>query len=121
MTESEVIRVHTETFNEALKMQHYHELEEVYSDDYMLVRSDGSVLSKSEVLRDLGDGGLTFREIEPSDLKVRIYGETAVLTGENRAVTSRAGKEVKSHSRFVAVYAARNGKLQLVHFQSVGL
>ena len=49
------------------------------------------------------------------------FGETAVLTGENRAVTSRGGKEATSHSRFVAVYAARNGKLQLVHFQSVGL
>jgi hypothetical protein len=121
MTESEVIRIHTETFNRALKEQRYHELEGLYSDDYMLVRPDGSVLSKSEVLRDLREGGLTFHEIELFDVKVRIYGETAVLTGESRAVTSRAGKEAKSHSRLVAVYVARNRKLQLVHFQSVGL
>ena len=120
MTAAKVIRTH-ETFNGALKNQHYHELETLYSDDYMLVRSDGSVLSKTEVLRDLREGGLTFREIEMFDVTVRVYGETAVLTGESRTVTSREGKDAKGHSRLVAVYVARKGKLQLVHFQSVAL
>jgi hypothetical protein len=64
MTRDEVLRIHKEVFYGALKSQNYAALEELYSDDYMLVRPDGSVLSKQEVLQDLRTNGLTFHSIE---------------------------------------------------------
>ena len=80
----EVLRIHKEVFYGALKSQNYTALEELYSDDYMLVRSDGSVLNKQEVLQVLRTNGLTFHSIELRESTVRIYGPTAVLTGESR-------------------------------------
>ena len=121
MTEADVVRTHTETFLGSLKKQQYDVLAALYSDDYMLIRPDGTVLSRKEVLSDLKEGGLTFREIELDDVTVRIHGDFALLTGESRTVTSRADKDARAHFRFVAVYAARDGKLQLIHFQSVNL
>ena len=53
MTEAEVVRTHVDLFNGALKSRDWDELAAIYSDDYMLVRPDGSVLSKEEVLTDL--------------------------------------------------------------------
>ena len=50
MTEAEVLRTHVDRFNGALKSRNWDELAAIYSDDYMLVRPDGSVLSKEEVL-----------------------------------------------------------------------
>ena len=45
MTAEEILSIHTDTFNRALKEQDYIALEGLYADDYMLVRPDGSVLS----------------------------------------------------------------------------
>ena len=116
--EHEVQRIHTEVFYGALKSQNYAALEELYSDDYMLVRPDYSVLNKKEVLQDLRTNGLTFHSIELRQSTVRIYGSTAVLTGEGRTVVSRNGIERCAHFRLVAVYAGEGKSMKLVHFQS---
>lgn len=96
-------------------------LSNLYADDYVLVRPDGSVLSKKEVLRDLQAGGLKFTSIEIANVNVRVYGQTALLTGDTQTVTSRNDKEARALVRLVAVYVAENGALRLVHFQSVSL
>ena len=119
MTEAEVVRTHVELFYGALKSRDWDELEAIYSDDYMLVRPDGSVLSKEEVLADLRIGGLVFKAIEIADVKVCVHGETAILTAASRTVTSRHGKEANSHIRLVAVYVTDQGRQRLTHFQSV--
>jgi ketosteroid isomerase-like protein len=119
MTEAEVLRTHVDLFNGALKSRNWDQLAAVYSDDYMLVRPDGSVLSKEEVLADLQIGGLAIKAIGIADVKVRIHGDTAILTATSRTVTSRQGKEAKAHIRLVAVYVTDQGRPRLVHFQSV--
>jgi len=121
MTEAEVLRTHVDLFNGALKSRNWDQLAAVYSDDYMLVRPDGSVLSKEEVLKDLRVGGLEIKEIEVADVKVRIHGDAAILTGISRTVTSRQARETTSHFRLVAVYVADRSGPRLVHFQSVSL
>src|SRR5579872_4839511 len=119
MTEAEVLRTHADLFNGALKSRDWEQLAAIYSDDYMLVRPDGSVLSKEEVLKDLRVGGLEVKEIEVADVKVRIHGDNAILTATSRITTSRRGKKSKSHVRLVAVYVANEGRPRIVHFQSV--
>src|SRR5271168_4469922 len=119
MTEGDVIRTHMCAFNGALKAQDWGALSEIYSDDYMLVRPDGSVLSKEEVLRDLQPGGLTFHSIDITGVRVRIHGDTALFTAESRTVTSRGTDEVTAHVRLIAVYVAHGDAIQLTHFQSV--
>jgi hypothetical protein len=121
MTAEQVLRLHTEGFNQALKQQDYAGLEKIYSDIYMLVRPDGSVLNKEQVLRDLRDQGLTFHSIEMLDPVVRVLGSAAILTAESRSVSSRNGKESHGHFRFVAVYAQEDDAIRLVHFQSTML
>src|SRR5580700_1654598 len=106
MTEAEVLRTHVDLFYGALKSRDWDQLAAIYSDDYMLVRPDGSVLSKEEVLRDLQVGGLEFKEIEVAEVRVRIHGDAAILTGVSRTLTSRQAKETTSHFRLVAVYIA---------------
>ena len=121
MTAEEILNIHTDTFNRALKEQDYAALEGLYAGDYMLVRPDGSVLNKQEVLQDLRSGGLRFHSIELRETDVRIYGTTAVLTAESQAVSSRNGMESRSHFRLIAVYAQHGQLINLVHFQSTSL
>src|SRR5271170_3349392 len=121
MTEADVLKTHVDLFNGALKSRDWDQLAAIYSDDYMLVRPDGSVLSKEKVLADLRIGGLAFKAIEIADVKVRIHGDTAILTATSRTTTSKQGKEGKSHIRLVAVYVTDQGRPRLAHFQSVSL
>jgi ketosteroid isomerase-like protein len=121
MTVEDVVRTHSEGFNRALMTRDLGTLSAIYADDYMLVRPDGSVLGKEEVLRDLGAGSLRFTSIELANVGVRIYDQTALLTGDSRTVTLRNGDETSARIRLLAVYVHDRGRLRLAHFQSVSL
>ena len=121
MIPEEILSIHTDIFNRALKEQDYAALEGLYAGDYMLVRPDGSVLNKQEVLQDLRSGGLRFHSIELSQAVVRMYGSTAILTAESQALSSRHEMESRSHFRLIAVYVQQGQSIKLVHFQSTAL
>jgi ketosteroid isomerase-like protein len=121
MTPEEVLRLHTEGFNRALQQQDYATLEAIYSDRYMLVRTDGSVLNKEQVLKDLREQGLMFLAIDLEDAGVRVLGSAAILTAESRTLSSRNGERSQTHFRLVAVYTQEADAIRLVHFQSTTL
>lgn len=121
MTAEEVLHVHRDIFYRSLINHDYDAFADLYANEYMLVRPDGSVLNKEAVLHDLKLGGLTFKSIELSGEDVRIYGETAIVTGESRALACRNGEELSSRFRLVAVYTRTAEMLNLVHFQSTSL
>ena len=121
MTPEEVLQLHTGSFNRALLQQDYATLETIYSDRYMLVRADGSVLNKEQVLKDLREQGLRFHAIDIEDAVVRVLGSAAILTAESRTLSSRNGMRSQAHFRLVAVYAQEADVIRLVHFQSTTL
>jgi hypothetical protein len=118
MTAEQVLQLHSKGFNRALIQQDYEALEGIYSEIYMLVRPDGSVLNKQQVLKDLREQGLRIHSIELDDAVVRVVGSVAVLTAASKTVSSRNGKESRAHFRLVAVYGQEGGAIRLVHFQS---
>jgi ketosteroid isomerase-like protein len=119
LTAEEVARTHTEVFNASLLSGDLDTLAMLYADDYMLVRPDGSVLSKDEVLYGLREGGLTFKSIEVTNVKVRVYGTAALLTAESLMTASKLGQQARAHIRLLAVYVADGNGLRLAHFQSL--
>ena len=84
----DVVRTHTE-FNRALTMRDFDALSKLYADEYVLVRPDGSVLSKKEVLRDLQEGGLKFTSIEIANVTTPSAGWTESI-GEPPVVNCSA-------------------------------
>ena len=54
---------------------------------------------------------------EVSDMKVRVYGDTAVVTGKSTAKGSINGIELKGPVMFTRVYVKKSGKWQSVAFQ----
>ena len=118
MTAEQVLQLHSEGFNRALTQQDYDALEGIYSDKYMLVRPEGSVLNKQQVLKDLREQGLRIHSIELEDAVVRVIGSVAILTAASNTVSSRNGKESQARFRVVAVYGQEGSAIRLVHFQS---
>jgi ketosteroid isomerase-like protein len=118
ITKEEVSRIHREDFYRALKQNDLEKLTQIYSDDYMLVRPDGSAFSKTQILDDLRSHSMSFNSIALTNEKIRIYGSVAVLTGDSKITSVRDGIESKSEFRLVAVYCKRSDRVELVHFQS---
>jgi len=118
ITAEEVRRTHREDFYGALRKNDLEKLAEIYSDDYMLVRPDGSVFSKAQILDDLRAHSMSFPSIELTNEKIRIYGSVGILTGDSKTVSVRDGKESQTEFRLVAIYSKRSDRIELVHFQS---
>jgi ketosteroid isomerase-like protein len=118
ITIEEVSRAHREDFYGALRNNDLETLSQIYSDDYMLVRPDGSSFSKAQILDDLKTHSMSFNSIELANEKIRVYGSVGILTGDSRISTVRDGKESKAEFRLVAVYCKRGDRIELVHFQS---
>jgi ketosteroid isomerase-like protein len=118
MTRDDVIRTHREGFYAALQGNDLQKLSDVYAHDYVLVRPDGSMLSRAQILEDLKIHPMTFRKLELENELVRIHGSVGILTGISRTVTVRDSKESDVRSHMIAVYAEENEKIVLVHFQT---
>ena len=121
MTAETVLQTHNLVFYQALLDQDWISLAELYADDYSLVRSNGSVLSKEEVLTDLQSGDLVFRSIKLTNALVRLIGSVALLTGDSQTIAERGCVEFVSHFRLVAVYVEDEGRIRLLHFQSTDI
>jgi ketosteroid isomerase-like protein len=114
----EVSRTHREDFYGALRENDLEKLSRIYSDGYMLVRPDGSAFSKAQILDDLKTHAMSFKSIELTNEKIRIFGSVGILTGDSKVTTVRDGVSGKSAFRLVAIYSKQNGRIELVHFQS---
>jgi ketosteroid isomerase-like protein len=121
MTAQDVLNVHHDVFYGALLSGDLDTLTNLYSDDYTLVRSDGSILNKEQVLHDLREGGLAFTSIMLCVEDVRLFGTVAMLIGESHTTAVRDGSATSTEFRLVAIYTKTNDALRLSYFQSTSL
>jgi hypothetical protein len=92
------------------------------SDDLTYFHSSGLVDTKASFIGLLKSGDLKYRSIAMSDMTVRIYGETAILTGRAVMVSKRVNAaEATNHLNFTSVWVRANGTWKYVAWQSTKL
>ena len=90
-------------------------IEGLLADDWSVTDASGQVLTRAQVLAETFAS--TDRRIEAmaiDDLRVRLLGETAVVTGRTRATGSYKGQSATVVIRFTDVFARRSGRWQIV-------
>jgi ketosteroid isomerase-like protein len=92
-------------------------LEKLTSDDYILINANGQLSDKPTTMNNIKTGNIKLTANDVSDLKVRVYGNTAVVTGKSDAKGSIGGRELKGPVMFTRVYVKKDGKWQSVAFQ----
>jgi len=55
-------------------------MDKILADDYTGVRGDGSVLTKAQEIEKYKSGAIKYETNDVQDLKIRVYGHTAVST-----------------------------------------
>jgi ketosteroid isomerase-like protein len=91
-------------------------VEAVTSDDYLLINANGRLSDKAKTMNDIKTGVIKLSANEISEMKVRVYGDTAVVTGKSIATGTMGGREV-GPVMFTRVYVKNKGKWQSVSFQ----
>jgi ketosteroid isomerase-like protein len=89
-------------------------LKRIYADDFLGIGPTGVVRPKTDVIADFTSHALTYQSITTADVRVRVYGNTAVETGRSTMVGQDRGKNVPRENRFTRVWVRTLGQWQLV-------
>jgi ketosteroid isomerase-like protein len=84
------------------------------AEDFIITVEDGSTFSKSGYIAHCGDTTVHVETSEMSDLKVRMHGKTAVVTGGYHEKGTSRGKPYEYRDRFTDVWMNMNGTWQVI-------
>ena len=79
-------------------------LERMTSDDYTFITLRGEMRTKAEIVQGFKTGSFHYESRQISDLNVRVYGTSAVVTGRSIQKGSENGKDYSGDYRFTRVY-----------------
>lgn len=99
-------------------------LEPMLADDLTYCHASGVVDSKSQLLAKIKSGELKYEMFQHRDPAVRVYGDTAVITGVTAlrlGAPAQGGAPMEAVMRFTAVYVRQSGRWQQVAWQTTRL
>jgi ketosteroid isomerase-like protein len=85
-------------------------LDKMTSDDYTFITLRGELRTKPDILKGFASGSFHYESRQISDLKVRVYGDTAIVTGRSVQKGMENGKDYSGDYRFTRVYVKENGR-----------
>jgi ketosteroid isomerase-like protein len=100
----------------AVKDKNAEELSKIEAPDYQFIMPDGKTRGRPEDIAAMKDSSYT--EASVSGLEVRIFGNTAIVTGLAHIKGTENGKDISGDYRFTDVFVNRNGDWQAVNTES---
>lgn len=101
-------------YDEALVRGNVDTLDRLYAEEFVYTTFDGSVRTKAEQLAFTRSGDLKLESGKSDDVRIRVYGSTAVMTGRFRAKGTFKGTRLEVKERYTAVWVRRKGRWRLV-------
>jgi ketosteroid isomerase-like protein len=90
--------------------------ERLVADDWIAITPDGTSQTKAERATEIKTAHTTSATL--GDMKVRVFGDTAVVTGTDDETTVQDGKKSSDHYVWTDVFVKRNGKWLAVASQT---
>jgi ketosteroid isomerase-like protein len=91
-------------------------LGKILGDDWV-GQGPAGTMTKAQVLAELKSGDNKTDSITLGDMKVRVYGDTAVVTGSDDEKSSYKGKDTSGHYTWTDVFVKRKGYWEAVASQ----
>lgn len=92
--------------------------ERTLSDDYVAITPLGQVINKADTISARRSGQLRYDSIDVTEIVVRLYGNTAVVTARADVRGRDLGEEFNGPYRYTRVWVKRNGRWQTVSYQA---
>ena len=93
-------------------------IERMTADDYTFITLKGELRTKAEIVKGFASGAFKYQSRTISDLKVRVYDDTAVVTGRSVQKGIENGKDYSGDYWFTRVYVKQNGAWMTVALQT---
>lgn len=97
-----------------LKNKQSDSLKIILDDRLMYVHSNGWVQSKQEVIDDLHNGKLSYTNFDIGEIKVRVYSNSAIVTGNGKFSGVMSENPFAVDLMFTEVYVLKNKNWMLV-------
>lgn len=90
--------------------------ERIEADEFIFTDSSGGVTTRAQDVASLDSPPGAFKLISyvPDEMRVHVYGDTAVVTGRVTTESRNGERTVTSQSRFTDVFVKRGGRWQIV-------
>lgn len=111
--EEELLKIEEE-FAEAIIKNDLEGIGRLVTDDWIIIDPNGEIVERTRFFGVIKSGGLTHDMMESEDFRIRVYGDSAVVT----AITSTKGKfmgqEFSTQERATDVFVKRDGRWRCV-------
>jgi len=114
--EQEIIKLEQTVTNAQFKKDRA-ALERLLADDYLYTHSNGSVLNKTQEIAESMSSDVQWTDSKFADLKVRMFGDVAVLTGR-QTIQGTAKGYVPGPRRITDIFVKRSGRWQWARGQA---
>ena len=84
------------------------------ADDWIIIGSDGNVCDRATFLGLVKSGALTHDVMESQDMKVRVFGDTAVVVGRGVSGGKYQGQPFREVERVTCVFVRQQGQWRCV-------
>ncbi len=88
------------------------------AEDYVAITPLGQVTTKQETITARRSGQLRYESMNVTDMVVRLYGDTAVVTARADVKGHQLGEDFSGPYRYTRVWVRRNGHWQTVSYQA---
>ena len=111
--EEELLKVEKE-FAETIVKNDLARLAGLVADDWVVIEPNGEVVERARFFEVIKSGSLTHETMESEDLRIRVYGDSAVVTAVTRTKGKFMGEEFSTQERATDVFVKRNGQWRCV-------
>ena len=87
------------------------------AEDFRMIDGRGEVSAKKAFVADLIDPKLTIDPYTVEEFSVRLYGDTALLSGRTHMIGQYDGKPFTSDYRYIDIYVRKGGAWKIVSVQ----
>jgi ketosteroid isomerase-like protein len=88
------------------------------ADDYLGINPNGTLETKADALAQRRAGTTKISSIDPINLKVRVYGDTAVVTSQVQVKGHDGDRDISGRYHYTRVYSLRSGEWKVVSFEA---
>jgi ketosteroid isomerase-like protein len=111
--EEELLKLEKE-FAEAIVENDLEGLGRLVTDDWIIIGPDGEIVDRARFFEVIKSGALTHDTMQSEDFRVRVYGDSALVTGITRTKGKFMGQEFSTQERATDVFIKRDGRWQCV-------